>query len=113
MSPHRFFNCPCCGFPTLRERNGFEICVICWWEDDGQDDADAGDVRRGPNGKYSLSAARANFVAHGHMYDLGHGIGVVERPSPERVLLLAYVRGILEGREALDEGKLQSMIDAV
>jgi len=112
MSPDRLFRCPCCGFPTLSERNLYDICDICRWEDDGQDDADANVVRGGPNGKYSLSAARANFLSHGHMYDLGKGSQVVERPSPQRSSLLAYVRSVLDGREALGNAKLQELISA-
>jgi hypothetical protein len=112
MSPRRLFRCPCCGFPTLSERNSYNICVICRWEDDGQDDASANEVWGGPNGKYSLSAARANFLSHGHKSDLGKGSQVVERPSPERISLLSYVRSVLEGGEALDDGKLQKMINA-
>jgi hypothetical protein len=53
--------CPCCGFRTLGERGGFEMCPVCWWEDDGQDDADADVVRGGPNGDLSLTQARANY----------------------------------------------------
>src|SRR5690606_15709062 len=41
--------CPCCGHPTLGERAGFEICPVCFWEDDGQDDVDAHVERGGPN----------------------------------------------------------------
>ncbi|WP_171099328.1 CPCC family cysteine-rich protein [Ruegeria sp. HKCCD7255] len=29
--------CPCCRLPTLRERGNYEICMVCWWEDNGQD----------------------------------------------------------------------------
>ena len=112
MLPRHLFRCPCCGFPTLSERSSWKICNVCWWEDDGQDDPKANDVWGGPNGKHSLSAARANFFSHGHMYDRGKGIQVVERPSPERSSLLAYVRGVLDGQEALDDGKLQRMINA-
>ena len=57
--------CPCCGFGTLTHRGGFEICQVCYWEDDGQDDADAGEVRSGPNGTLSLLQARANFKRFG------------------------------------------------
>lgn len=32
------YTCPGCGFPTLTERNEFNICNLCNWEDDGQDD---------------------------------------------------------------------------
>jgi hypothetical protein len=57
------YPCPCCGFITLSERGGFDICPVCFWEDDGQDEHDAPEVRGGPNGALSLLAARANFRA--------------------------------------------------
>jgi len=56
-----FFLCPCCGYPTLTERGGYDICLICWWEDDGQDDASADEIWGGPNSDYSLTEARENF----------------------------------------------------
>ena len=39
--------CPCCGFVTLPERGADDICPVCFWEDDGQDDHDADEVRGG------------------------------------------------------------------
>ncbi len=62
------YTCPCCGYPTLGERGGYEICEICDWEDDGQDDAAADEVWGGPNGNYSLTEARTNFASHLTMY---------------------------------------------
>lgn len=62
------YTCPCCGYPTLGERGAYEICSICDWEDDGQDDPRADEVWGGPNGGYSLSEARANFHSHLTMY---------------------------------------------
>jgi hypothetical protein len=62
------FTCPCCGYPTLGERGAYEICELCWWEDDGQDDSDAGEIRGGPNHKYSLTEARHNFEQYLIMY---------------------------------------------
>jgi tRNA threonylcarbamoyladenosine biosynthesis protein TsaE len=59
------YACPCCGNLTLPERGGFDICPVCFWEDDGQDEADADVVRGGPNGMLSLTAARANYAAIG------------------------------------------------
>jgi hypothetical protein len=50
--------CPACGYPTLDERSAWEICAICWWEDDGQDDLEADEVWGGPNGDYSLTQWR-------------------------------------------------------
>ncbi len=60
-----FYHCPCCGYPTLTARGSFDVCAVCYWEDDGQDSHDADRVRGGPNGDLSLSMARANFLAHG------------------------------------------------
>ncbi len=57
--------CPCCGCLTLDERGGWEICDVCFWEDDGQDDHDADVVRGGPNGGLSLNEARSNYLRYG------------------------------------------------
>ncbi|MEV0403757.1 CPCC family cysteine-rich protein [Actinoallomurus sp. NPDC050550] len=59
------YACPCCGYLTLSERGNYEICDVCFWEDDGQDEHDADAVRGGPNGNLSLSQARRNFAAFG------------------------------------------------
>lgn len=110
MATENLLKCPCCGFPTLSERSCWEICRICWWEDDGQDDPRADEVWGGPNKHYSLTAARQNFKNHLHKYDRGHGSSVVENPSPRRNEFLRYVRLILDGKEPLDESKLQSLV---
>ena len=57
--------CPCCGCKTLDTRADYDICPVCFWEDDGQDDHDAGGVCGGPNGLLSLTAARANYLRLG------------------------------------------------
>ena len=62
------FLCPCCFMPTLDERRRYEICPICFWEDDGQDSDDADLVRGGPNHDYSLKEARENFEKYNTMY---------------------------------------------
>lgn len=62
------FACPCCGYPTLCERGAYEICKLCFWEDDGQNDANADEVLPGPNQGYSLTEARRNFERYLVMY---------------------------------------------
>lgn len=63
---NRFPNaCPCCGYATLDARGEYDICTICWWEDDGQDNDDANVVRGGPNSIVSLTRARINFLTAG------------------------------------------------
>ncbi|MNZ91552.1 hypothetical protein D3C78_1105400 [compost metagenome] len=57
--PYRLSNsCPSCGYLALDARCRWEICMFCFWEDDGQDNHDADKVWGGPNGDYSLTAHR-------------------------------------------------------
>jgi hypothetical protein len=74
-------SCPCCGCLTLGARAAFEICPVCSWEDDGQDDHDADVVRGGPNGAISLTDARQNFREYGAS-DKRH-VGYVRRPRDD------------------------------
>jgi hypothetical protein len=55
------YPCPCCSYVTLSARGAYEIRPVCFWEDDGQDEHDADEVRGGPNYSLSLTAARRNF----------------------------------------------------
>ena len=41
-------SCPVCGYLTLDERDSFDICAICFWEDDGIDDFEVNEDS-GPN----------------------------------------------------------------
>jgi hypothetical protein len=38
---------------------------VCWWEDDGQEDRDAAEVRLTVNGQLSLEEARAHYAQFG------------------------------------------------
>lgn len=57
----KVFTCPSCGYPTLSERGGYEICTICNWEDDNQDDDTADEIWGGPNSNLSLTESRLNI----------------------------------------------------
>ena len=72
--------CPCCGYRTLDERGGYDICPVCYWEDDGQDDEDADVVKGGPNGDLSLTQARQNFKKYGAA-DI-RDLSAVRSPNP-------------------------------
>jgi hypothetical protein len=41
------------------------LCPVCWWEDDGQEDADASIVRLTVNGELSLEEARQFYALCG------------------------------------------------
>lgn len=59
------YRCPYCSHLTLKGRGMFEICPVCFWEDDGQDNHDAEVVRGGPNRTLSLTVARRNYLEVG------------------------------------------------
>lgn len=66
------FSCPCCGFPTQAGRGYAEFCIVCFWRDDGRDDAEAREPSKdADNGPWSLEEARINFVNYGAMYAPG------------------------------------------
>ncbi|MGE6259758.1 CPCC family cysteine-rich protein [Heyndrickxia sporothermodurans] len=58
------YTCPCCGFKTLEEPPGtFDICNICFWEDDDVQYHDP-DYEGGAN-DVSLKQAQQNFIKFG------------------------------------------------
>ena len=59
------YACLCCGFLTLSESppGTFDICPVCWWEDDDVQAANP-DFAGGANTP-SLRQARANFGQFG------------------------------------------------
>ena len=82
-------------------------CILCGWIDDGWGESEADDVRppvepcfpegRKSNGGYSLTDARRNFIAHGHMFrpdDLA--AEVMEEQAPERESLRRLFDDLLE-----------------
>lgn len=73
--------CPCCGYRTLDAPGHYDICVVCWWEDDGQDNETADETWGGPNGDLSLSEARANFLLHGISDPPRDDLRAVQQPS--------------------------------
>lgn len=59
--PEPMLECSCCGYLTLRERGGYEICPVCFWEDDGSAQPDRASA---PN-HMTLAEGRRNFARLG------------------------------------------------
>lgn len=59
------YRCPCRGYRKLALPEALELCPVCWWEDDGQEDHDASEVRLIVNGNLSLEEARLHFAQCG------------------------------------------------
>lgn len=101
--------CPCCKYPTLNTRGNYEICLLCDWEDDNQDDPQAAEVWGGPNGDYSLEEARQNLKAHLTMYrkkPKNMNSAVVEK---KRMLMVAY-ESLNENNEETETAKWDKVV---
>ena len=81
--PVKSYRCPSCGYKTLHGRGGYEICKVCFWEDDGQDDHDADVVRGGPNYHLSLTQARINYKSIGAVEE--RFLKNVRGPEPDEI----------------------------
>ncbi len=55
--------CRCCGYLTISMRGYFEICPVCYWEDD-EEQFDDPDYEGGANG-ISLKQAKKNYAGFG------------------------------------------------
>ena len=109
------FSCPCCGYPTLCERGRYDICELCNWEDDGQDDPHADEVWGGPNYTYSLAEARINFQRYRIMYDphrpatrLGGNSNTPAEDEAKRVIIEAFDAMVGESRTERPRGTARS-----
>ena len=56
--------CPCCGCVTLQNRGYYEICHVCFWEDEPVA-SEYPDEVFGANGDLSLNQARQNYQRFG------------------------------------------------
>jgi hypothetical protein len=77
------YRCPCCHYKTLEERGGYDICPVCFWEDDGQDDEDADTNRVFSPNHMSLTRARENYRRFGACQE--RLIQHVRPPLPEEL----------------------------
>jgi hypothetical protein len=75
------FRCLCCGCATLGEQppGTFEICPVCYWEDDNVQ-AKNPTLGGGAN-KVSLEEARRNFKTLGAISP--EFVGMVRKPLPQ------------------------------
>jgi len=99
------------GSSRLLGEADYELCPVCFWEDDGQSDADADEVSntqvnraqnpaifvkrdRGPNGSLSLTHARSNFADSRRMRSKLHPKGAfgVARGATGRTAAVVIAR---------------------
>ena len=75
------YPCPCCGYFTLDAEpvGTFEVCPVCYWEDDDVQAADPA-YEGGANG-VSLNEAKVNFSKYGAIKKAF--VKEVRKPLPE------------------------------
>jgi len=74
------YTCTCCGYKTLEEPPGsFEICPICYWEDDTLQREDP--FYTGGANEESLYEAQQNFLKFGASSE--KYLELVRKPTPK------------------------------
>ncbi|WP_165347150.1 CPCC family cysteine-rich protein [Gottfriedia acidiceleris] len=71
--------CPCCGYPTLEERDKCDICMLCHWEDlpfgENFEDVD-------PNNDSYIAESRRNFNKYYIMYSEKR---ILDMQTPQKI----------------------------
>ena len=87
--------CPCCTFPTLHTKSGFELCAVCLWEDDGETGG-------------SLEAAQKHFKAEGTSGNIAASEPGMALPS--RMAIVSYAMSVTNGSERFDKTLFESLM---
>ncbi len=70
------YRCPCCLCYTLDDVACYDICPVCFWEDDGT----TGEHGFSPNGGLSLEEGRQNYKQFGA--SMKRDLQYVRTPEP-------------------------------
>lgn len=70
----RMYPCPCCGYKTLPGRGDYDLCPVCWWEDDDLEPWEYS----GPNTR-TLVEAQQEYLSESRPYR--HRPGKVRPPK--------------------------------
>jgi|GEM_PF-1526760 len=103
------YPCPCCGLPSIDEPGIYDICAVCWWEDDGHDGLSAFSPNRIP-----LLEARANFSAHFTMFAPGlepEGIADTPEQRERKRLLVALFEQLRSDTDSGSQDWIQVEIE--
>lgn len=60
----KLYQCPCCDYFTLPERDNYIVCPVCFWENEGIN-VDNLDLESGANQGITLRQGRINFLNFG------------------------------------------------
>lgn len=57
------YKCPCCGYYTLESVGEYEVCPVCYWEDDASQEEDP--ESEGGANELCLMESRENYLKFG------------------------------------------------
>ena len=80
-SASRAHPCPCCGCLTIQEPGEYDLCPVCFWEDDPSQSSDP-KFAGGANG-YALESGRLSYRAIGA--SSRSFLGNVRKPLPSEL----------------------------
>ncbi len=75
------YKCPCCGYYTLTSAGAYDICPVCFWEDDPVQEDDP--CYAGGANDLSLLECRKNFEIYGACEERFKDR--VRKPKPEEI----------------------------
>lgn len=95
------YKCPCCGFWTLESEGEYEICPVCFWEDDPVQGKDP--EKEGGANKPSLTMARENYKTFWASDE--SLIGLVREPFEEELTRQSISQEEMLSQETLEAKK--------
>lgn len=99
--------CPCCGHLTFNDEHGtYDICPVCYWEDDPVQEKDIS-YSGGANG-VCLSDARKNYKKYGACEE--RSIASVRKPKPEELTDEIRKRGLIEIAKSMINHKIDLIL---
>ncbi len=96
--------CPACGFPTLEYRTAWESCIICDWEDDGQDEDDADEVYGGPNQDWSLRDYRG---------EAENQLAAIRRNKNRIAAILVELEIYIESNDQANSSRIEALVKSL
>ena len=94
--------CPGCGFPSFPEDWFHNICSVCNWQHDGQDDPHADEIWGGPNYELSLTENRLNICRT--LKEKSQELGGNMKEEPDEIL--DALKGHQERMNLFDEDEM-------
>lgn len=93
------FSCPCCGFRTLKDSGAYEVCFVCFWEDDPVQKEY--ELFTGGANEVSLREARRNYIATAASDP--QFVTRVRPPNPSEMQIVRHTRGLEPEKRAAIE----------